>query len=244
MTKSTDTISKLEGEIERLKSENMALLKVASHDIRSPLNKIFALVNLLKMSDKPLSEEQQGYIHNIEMVLSDALHKMRNLMDLRTIESDSVILNIESIDIGALIAKVTRDHKILATRKNLTLSPQVISLELLTDKLAITRIVDQLLSNAIKFSPTGSAIKVVLEEDQEFAKFSVIDGGYGIKEEEQVDLFRKFKVLSTHATGGESKTGLGLFIAQCNAELLGGKISYDNDVNSKFTLKIPILKLA
>ena len=165
-------------------------------------------------------------------------------MDLQTIEAKAVSLNIESIDLGALIAKITREHKALAARKNITLLPEVVSLELLADKLAITRIADQLLSNAIKFSPAGTNIQIELKEDLEFAKFSVIDGGYGIKEEEQVDLFRKFKVLSTHATGGESKTGLGLFIAQCNADLLGGKISYENNENSKFTLAIPILKLA
>ena len=244
MTEGEMDLAQLKAEIARLTMENEALLKLASHDMRSPLNKIFALVNLIKMTDDPLSQEQQDYLQSMEAILSDGLHRMRNLMDLRAIENEEIKAHWQPFDIAALLNKLVREHQPIAHRKNITLSLRAESLTTMSDKLILSRIVDQLLSNAVKFSPLGSEIELLLHAGDNDYIISIFDGGYGISDTEQDELFKKFKVLSTPTTGGETKTGLGLFIAQFNAKRLGGKISYDNMNGSQFIIDLPYTAMA
>jgi signal transduction histidine kinase len=244
MSDTDKMINDLKLEIERLKADNSALLKLASHDVRSPLNKVFALVNLLKMADGSLSDEQLDYIANIEMVLSDGLHHMRNLMDLRAIENEAIKMHLEVLEIGSVVKRVVREQVPLAERKRISLKMKESSINTNSDRLIIIRILDQLLSNALKFSPENTEVGVFLDDGNDYFSISVVDGGYGISENEQTELFKKFKVLSTTSTGGESKTGLGLFIAQQYARKLGGSIRYDNSDKSTFILELPKMTLA
>ena len=240
MTDKEQKIKQLEEEVERLTAEKNSLLKVASHDIRSPLNKIFALVNLIKMADGELNSEQEGYLSKIETVLNDGLSKMRNLMELRAIENDEIKLRFEEIDLRAVLTRIVREYQIICNRKkiNLVLSAETVSTT--TDKLSVVRILDQLLANALKFSPVSGNVLVTLSAEEEVVQIDVIDAGYGIKPEEQVDLFKKFKVLSTPTTGGESRTGLGLYIAKYYAEKLAGSLTYTNEeAGSTFSLTLP-----
>ena len=234
----------LEQEIERLIAENKALLKLASHDLRSPLNKIFALVNLMKMTDESLSEEQQSYLQNIELVLSDSLQRMRNLTELRAIENNNVELHWEPVEMANLVRKLVSEYVPSAERKEIKLVAEVEPVKTTTDKLLFSRILDQLISNAIKFSPENSEIIITLKPGADKCHITVVDGGYGIEEKEQGDLFKKYKVLSARATAGESKTGIGLYIAQESITKLGGRITYDNRNGSRFTLELPYVRMA
>ena len=143
-----------------------------------------------------------------------------------------------------MISRSLREHKVSAERKNIRFQFTDEPVTTHSDRLSLLRIFDQLMTNAIKFTPLGKTIKIKLRQEKNFALLSVIDGGYGIREEEQEFLFQKFKVLSTPVTGGESKTGIGLFIAQWNAKNIGGEISYENVNESTFTLKLPLVQLA
>ena len=244
MNKQDNTIEELRLEIERLQAENSALLKLASHDLRAPLNKIYALTNLLKMTDDSLSGEQQGYIDNIEVVLSDGLRLMRNMTELRAIESDELKVQRQNIDIAALVRKIVREFEPAAEKKHIKIVTDIEPVESVSDSLAISRILDQLISNALKFSPPNSEIGIQLQAGEDKFSIIVVDGGFGIKEEEQPGLFKKFVVLSSPVTGGESKTGIGLYIAQRSANMLGGQVSYSNKNGSSFILELPVTRMA
>lgn len=237
-------IAKLKQQVETLEQEKKALFKIVSHDIRSPMNKLFALIGLLKMTKETLSEEQVNYLDKMELVISDGLNKLRNLMDLRAIEGDGVDTLPVSLNLSKLITHMINDYSPAAARKNIKINVTASPITLETDKLTCQRVLDQLISNAIKFSPVGSSVTIKLKEHDDVANIHVIDGGYGISEEEQADLFKKFKVLSTHATGGESSTGLGLFIAQWMAHNIGGRIEYTNKQSSEFIFRVPKTAIA
>ena len=244
MNKQDNTIEELRLEIERLQAENSALLKLASHDLRAPLNKIYALTNLLKMTDDSLSEEQQGYLDNIEVVLSDGLRLMRNMTELRAIESDELKVQRQNIDIAALVRKIVREFEPAAEKKHIKIVTDIVPVESVSDSLVISRTLDQLISNALKFSPPNSEIGIQLQAGEDKFSIIVVDGGFGIKEEEQPGLFKKFVVLSSPVTGGESKTGIGLYIAQRSANMLGGQVSYSNKNGSSFILELPVTRMA
>lgn len=234
----------LAARIAELERENIALLKVASHDVRSPLNKLFALLSLLRLSSDDLSDEQKGYIDKMEIVLSDGLSKMKNLMDLRAIEMGKIELFREQLNLGKLLTRIVSDHRINAQRKNISIDYKPIDAITFSDRLGFTRVLDQLLSNAVKFSPESSRIIVTLQDHEEEIIISVTDGGYGIGEHEQQELFKKFKPLTPRPTGAESTMGIGLFIAQENARLLSGVISYENKMKSVFRFRIKKFRLA
>ena len=239
-------ITELEERIAELERINKALVKVASHDVRSPLNKLYALVGLFKLSEGPISEEQQSYLKKMEVVISDGLNKMKNIMDLHAIETAGVNTMPQSIDIVLLTQRMIREFITIAKRKNIEInfSSSSKSVKLYIDRLSYIRILDQLLSNAYKFTPEGKTIQLHIEDEADQCVISVIDGGYGIKESEQALLYQKFKVLSSTATGGESCVGLGLYLAQWNAHNMGGDIKYENTSGSTFSLTLPKVRMA
>jgi len=238
------SLTELKAELEKAEKENASLMKVVAHDLRSPLNKLLALIGLFKMSDGPLSEEQIDYLNKMGLVIADGLSKMRNLMDLRLVDDNSIKTNYEVIDLAKLIRKTIAEFQSALDRKNITINYQDGKLGVDTDSLSCLRILDQLLSNAIKYSPIDSKISIKLSEDNEGVAIQFVDGGYGISQEEQKLLFNKFKVLSTRTTGGESATGIGLYIAQKMAVHIGGKISYENADGSMFIFRLPKIRLA
>ena len=244
MTTPGMTIDQLKAELERVQADNKALIKLASHDMRSPLNKLYALVNLLKMTDDPLSEEQLGYLDNMELVLSEGLQQMRNLVDLRAIEQDQLQLNLEKLDLAALLTRIVREYTPVAARTGIKIATKLEPVITISDRLLLARILDQLLTNAIKFSPAKAEIRVLLQSTADKFTITVIDGGYGIAEEEQAELFKKFKVLSSRPTGGETNRGLGLYLARKNVEKLRGSIHYRNDQASAFIIAMPLTSLA
>lgn len=244
MTTPEKTIDQLKEELEKLQAENEALLKLVSHDMRSPLNKLFALVNLLKMTDEPFSEEQLVYLENMEIVLSDGLQQMRNLVELRALAHDQVETNLEALDIVALLNRVLREYSPIADRKGIKITREFEPVKTISDRLLIARILDQLLTNAIKFSPSSSEIRVRLESTDDKFIIVVTDGGYGLEPPEQADLFKKFKVLSSRTTKGEAKRGLGLYLARKYVEKLRGSIRYQNDTGSTFIVELPKTSLA
>ena len=128
-------------------------------------------------------------------------------------------------------------------RKNqvveLTIEPN--SLNLKTDEDVLRRIIENIFSNAIKFSEPGKTIHIKLSEEHEFAILSVKDEGPGIEQAELPKLFEMFQKLSARPTGGESSTGLGLSIVKALVERLQGKIEVHSEIGkgTEFVIHIP-----
>ena len=237
-------IEELETKIAELEKEKYSLLKIVSHDLRSPFNKLFALIGLFKLSEDEVSSEQANYLEKMELVISDALSKMRNLLDLKSIEGDGINVLYEPVNLSKIISKLIIENESATERKNLNIVFVAKQVVVETDKLSIIRILDQLISNAIKYSPLKSDITLAMEENDDEVLIRITDGGYGISKIEQKDLFIKFMVLSSRTTAGESALGLGLFIAQSMAKNIGATIEYENQDGSTFIFRLPKTKLA
>ena len=242
----TLSIEELKSLLEASEKEKKALLKLAVHDLRSPMNKLFALVGLFKISDEPLTDEQAGYLDKMELVIRDGLSRMRNLMDLKTIEDGDANAEtlIEHFNVSKLVQKVIREYIPDAARKNIEISFKEGDFFTSTNRISFLRILDQLISNAIKFSPERSNILIEMEEGEDDLIVRITDGGRGIADEDIPKLYKKFAPLSTRPTGGESSTGIGLFIASWMARKIGGSIDYTNNNKSVFTLRMPKVSLA
>ncbi len=238
------SIEHLRTELEASEKDKKALLKLAVHDLRSPLNKLFAIIGLFKLLDDELTTEQASYLDKMELVISDGLSSMRNLTDLKAIEDGGIEPFFEPISVGKMVHKVIREQLLDANRKKIEISFSEKELNISTDKFSCLRVLDHLLSNAIKFSPKESKILIDVEAEANDVLIHITDGGEGISQQEQLRLYKKFTPLSTRTTGGESTTGLGLFLATSLAKKIGGNIEYANDNDSVFTLRLPKVSFA
>ena len=228
-------------ELERASTAKDTFLASMSHELRTPLNAIIGFTGLLLMGlPGPLNEEQEKQLRTIESGGKHLLSLINDILDVAKIQSGKVQLAIEEVDCKAVIQDVVTALRPAAAKKSLDLQVRVPdgSLVALTDKRAITQILLNLMSNAIKFTERGS---VSLHADggrgSRSIEFEISDTGRGMDPEELSKLFQPFTQVGEKKAEG---TGLGLHLSQKLAELLGGSIAVKSEwgKGSTFTLTL------
>jgi two-component system, sensor histidine kinase and response regulator len=219
-------------------------LGMASHDLRNPIASIQGFSNILLDHGKTLPEETKiEFLQSIHKVSHDMLILLEDLLDISVIESGKLDLRFQRGSLKQLVEERVRMYQVMADRKNIT-THLVIGevLEFDFDPNRISQVIDNLLTNAIKFSPSGKDIYISLEVKDSRAKFSIRDQGPGISPEDQDKLFKHFQKLKAKPTGNETSHGLGLAIAKKMIEAHNGKISVDSHSESgaTFSFEIPM----
>jgi signal transduction histidine kinase/DNA-binding response OmpR family regulator/CHASE3 domain sensor protein/putative methionine-R-sulfoxide reductase with GAF domain len=229
----------------RYKSEFLANM---SHELRTPLNSILLLSRLLAENDQEnLSPEQVEYATVIQSSGNGLLGLIDEILDLSKIEAGKMELDYATVsikeirdDMHALFAPVARDKGLEFGITIAQSVPPVIE----TDKMRLEQILKNLVSNALKFTATGSVhIAIKLHEgNAQMLCFSVRDTGIGVAPEKQHHIFEAFQQADGSTKRKYGGTGLGLSISRELAKLLGGEISLTSVVNqgSEFTLFLPM----
>jgi signal transduction histidine kinase len=219
-------------------------LGVASHDLRNPLVSIRGISQYLQ-SERfgPLNEGQTEMISTIVDTSAFMLTLVEDLLEISELESDSFETNVEDIPIAELAAHAQRLHQSSAERKQISLVLQDHS-EAATapvDRKLITRVLDNLLSNAIKFTFPETKVLVSLKASDESVDIVVEDEGPGIPPDEFDRLFKEFSRTSAQPTGGESSSGIGLYIVREIAQRHNANITAENrdSGGARFTLSLP-----
>ena len=166
-----------------------------------------------------------------------------NLLDVNAIEQGKFTSVVEPCDIRALIELSVENNQPWAAKKGIELRVGTSAgLWARADRAATLQILDNLISNALKYSPPGTTVHVHTLPETNYALMSVRDEGPGISDEDQKKLFQKFTRLSARPTGGESSTGLGLAIVKRLAEAMSGTIRCHSapGAGSTFTLRLPV----
>ena len=231
-------------EASRMKS---AFIANMSHELRTPLNAIIGFTGALLMKlPGPLTPDQDKQLNIIRTSARHLLSLINDILDVAKIEAGKVTLQVEIIGCQDLVAQTADTLRPLAAQKGLALSLELpgepIMIE--SDKRALTQIIINLMNNAIKFTDAG-AIKVslarALVEGKMVARFSVADTGVGIRAEDQTKLFQAFSQLDSTSTRHAEGAGLGLYLCQNLANLLGGALSFSSEYGkgSVFSLTLP-----
>jgi two-component system sensor histidine kinase/response regulator len=217
------------GLLAELNSDKQKIIGIVSHDLKGPLNRVFALGQLLSISGDNFTDEQKEYIGKIHQIVADGLTMMRNLLDNRRLDEKGIELHAEMVNVTAVVGSVVKNYVVIADKKKIVIqfTPQPISQ--VTDKTCVNRIVDNLLSNAIKFSPPGKVIVVAVREEAGYVEISVKDEGPGISAEDRLKLYQKYQRLSARPTGGETATGLGLYLVHAMTSKMKGEIRCDSE---------------
>ena len=217
------------------------ILGTVAHDLKNPLTIITFSADLLPSNTDP------AQIKRIAKAISEASSRMRdlitNLLDANAIEQGLFTSNIQCCDLNLLVAQCVENNEPAAAKKQINIcagySEKVLAK---ADRAATMQILENLLSNALKFSPPNTRIHVHTLPEKDHVAVTVRDEGPGISEADRAKLFKKFSRLTAQPTGGESSTGLGLSIVKRLAESMSGTILCQSELGSgaKFTLRLPI----
>ncbi|MFZ5950048.1 MAG: ATP-binding protein, partial [Candidatus Rifleibacteriota bacterium] len=236
-------------DLERLRQLNEMknkFLGIAAHDLRAPLALIQSYIDLINNSDVCADEEQRNYFFNkVKTTAQRMFNLINDLLDISAIESGNLQLELKPHDIMAFMKETIENHELTAKVKNIKIVgdlPKNLPRAAI-DIRRLTQVVDNLISNAVKFSPKGTTITVKAEVQANFINISVIDQGQGIPEAELSKLFQEFGKTSVKPTDGEKSTGLGLAIVKKIVTGHGGKVGVTSKVGqgSTFSLTLPVL---
>ncbi len=213
----------------RLEEENhekVNILKVVSHDLRAPFGKIKGLVGLLKDPTATPTEKEQ-YFSYIYTTIDQGIDLIRQLLEAHSVNSATscqpvAVEQFMNDFVQTMQGQLKRKQHLL----KVNIAPEVSSLT--TDTLLLTRILDNLVSNASKFSEPNKTIWLRVWKEDTITYFAVRDEGPGISEADQKKLFHKFQKLSNRPTAGEDSTGLGLAITKALVEQLNGNIQVNS----------------
>ncbi|HEY0100674.1 MAG TPA: ATP-binding protein, partial [Pyrinomonadaceae bacterium] len=201
-------------EIAELREEFLAL---TTHDLRSPLTVISGVISFFTSGRLgELSPEQKNMVGMMERNTQNLIELVNDLLDAAKLESGSLQLELASTDLPALIHEICEPLEPLASEKGIALT-QELPAELppvRADRAKLRRVIVNLLSNALKFTPKGGRVAVRAEETGAGIRISVADTGVGIAAQDIPLLFDKYEQARHRATRGEKGTGLGLYITR------------------------------
>lgn len=237
-----DEVEKEKKKLEKLNREKNEFLGMTAHDMKNPVYNIAMLAKLLRDEDLE-REEIREFAQDLVDTSDRMLELITSLVDLNRIEQGLVRLNPEVIDAMLIIRQAVDAYAERAKEKNIDIhfETDMKHLIMITDRNAFMQILDNLVSNAIKYSPPGKNVYLKLSESSEKIRFEVRDEGPGISEADQKQLFKKFAKLSAKPTGDESSTGLGLSIVQRYADLIKAKVWCESEPGkgANFILESP-----
>jgi signal transduction histidine kinase len=234
-------------ELTEINQQMNSILGVAAHDIRNSAGAIYSFSDLLfenLKSQEKLKDEVE--ISKIIFNASDNLLRLvTDLLDLSKIESGKITLEKSLNDYNAFIENRVNLHQIIARKKNINIFfDKSLDLQnILFDPVYLSEAIDNLISNAIKYSNADSEIRISLKIiDQKWLRTEVKDFGIGIHNSELDKLFKPFSKTTNKPTSGEVSSGLGLAIAQKVVILHGGIIGVESEINvgSTFYFIIPL----
>jgi len=239
-----DDITKAK-EIDRMKTE---FISITSHELRTPLATIKNCISLIfKESAGPINENQRKFLDIARRNIDRLAALINNLLDLSKIESGKMELERTGCDLNKIVQEVIDTFEPLAKDKNISLKAELWEglPQIQIDRNKIIQVINNLVSNALKFTEARKSITVSASfygADKNFIQMSVQDEGAGIEKKDFDKLFKKFQQLDSSMTRKVSGTGLGLSICKQIVELHGGKIWVESELGkgSKFSFILPV----
>ncbi len=228
-------------QVEEMKTN---FLQLVTHDLKTPVARIQGLAEmLLRKSDSVSSDREKTLEHIIHS--TDELNRfITSILELHKVESNRLQLNKESKDVNQLIERATENFRAQARSANITLQAELDPLfPIRVDTALIAKVINNLIDNALKYSPPGSKVTIRSFEENDWVVVSVTDQGIGMTEEEIENLFTRFYRAKNDTTTQVSGTGLGLYLTKDFVEAHHGKVEVvsASGKGSTFSIKLPLV---
>jgi signal transduction histidine kinase len=226
-------------QLEQVNNEKDGLIGIVAHDLRAPLNRSAALAELIATIGH-LSPEQDKFAQMIKKVSDEGGRLIQDLLELNAYESQQLGVEWANVDLALVIDHSLHGFSKAAEDKSIEIHWQPLKTMGNTDEKLLGRILDNLISNAIKFTPQGKSIQISILQEKDKNWILVQDEGPGITQEDQKKMFLKFQRLTARPTAGESSTGLGLSIVKALATRIHAELSFVSTMGKGTTFKIGI----
>jgi len=226
-------------ELDRLKDEFIALV---SHELRTPLTSIRGYTELLLDGEAgELTDDQRQFLGVVERNSHRLLHLVGDLLFLAQVEAGKLVLDVGALDLGSVASESVETARPQAEAKGITLTLATGPVPLIAgDRARIAQLLDNLVSNAIKFTPEAGRVDVRVRALRNQAILEVRDSGMGIPAGEQEFLFQRFFRTSTAAEQAIQGTGLGLAISKAIVDAHAGRITVASEEGSGTTFRVAL----
>jgi signal transduction histidine kinase len=218
------------------------LVSTIVHDIRNPISAGVSLNSVLL--EEIENEEHRKLIEAANDRLENALTLAGELLELSAMEDDNFVLEKEVLELKTFLPSITNSFQATANEHDIKLQLDIKTdlPQIRVNKEKMSRALNNLMSNALKFTPEGGSVTLNTILQGGFLKIELIDTGIGIPSEQIPSLFDKFTEAKREGLRGETTTGLGLSITKQIIELHGGSISVFSTVDegTTFTIKLPV----
>jgi len=232
--------------LKRLAAERDHLMDMASHDIKKPVIVIEEITRTIQDDNKDLLADNPSMAELLSLLskTSGRLNTfVQDFLEMRVIENGNMVLNQSRCNLNALVIEVVVKLQAVASRKCITIETKLgDDLPIVNiDENRISQVLENLIGNAIKFSPENLKVVVSTKSKENFVVCNISDQGPGIINEDKPKLFKRFSRLSNKPTANESSTGLGLSICKELIDLHNGTIAVENnlDKGANFRFTIP-----
>ncbi len=230
--------------LEILNEDKNRFLRIAAHDIRNPADAILQSQAMLREEiDHMLDEDQKELFTIFEQAPEAILQLLNEILDIAVLEASEVELQFTETDIVNVISKIVLFNSSIAHSKNIKLETDGLPEKLVIniDRVKIEQVLNNLVSNAIKYSEENTKVTLSINDTPDALVFCVEDQGLGIPKDQQEKLFKPFSTAGVKATRGERSTGLGLSIVKKIIEKHHGEIWFESTVKvgSKFYFSLP-----
>ena len=246
LKESRDLIIEQNKKLTALNKEKTEILGIAAHDLKNPLSNIKGLAEIIEtMVDDLEKEEVVDTAKKIRTSSEFMFQIISDLLDVNAIEEGKIKINFEPFNIVDVTNRTIDKYIMKSTEKsiNLRFEPQIEESYVMGDVIKTIQVLDNLISNALKFSPFNGNIWVIVKSDIE-NKITIVevkDEGPGISQEDMSKLFGKFAKLTAKPTNNENSTGLGLSIVKKLVENMKGNIWCESELGkgTSFFLSLP-----
>lgn len=217
-------------ELARLNAEKDEFMAIAAHDLRAPLATVRGFAELLRDGRLREEEKRTAAVEAMHTQATRMLGLVTDFLGAHAVECATLPMRTERIDLAVVAREACARHEPTAMTKQQTLTGPngIAAVWAEADPALLAQVVDNFVSNALKFSPRGGAIRLGVGLRDGFGRIDVRDNGSGIPNGEQPALFRKFGRTSTRPTAGESSHGLGLAVAKRLASVMSGRVGCES----------------
>jgi signal transduction histidine kinase len=236
------TIEKQSVELEKLIEDKDHIIAVLAHDLRNPLGNIGVLAQMLILETD--EGEKKKLLEMIGRASSNAHVLVKDVLEMASLEQSGSPITLQPIVIPVIINEVIQSQKSNAERKGIQINVDKTEVAdtVLADPTYFRQVIENLVSNALKFSTTGKNVEISIISRDVDIQIRVRDHGQGVPIGEEDKLFKKFSRLSPQPTAGESSSGLGLSLVKRYMELMKGRVWYERPVDKGAIFVVEFLK--
>jgi signal transduction histidine kinase len=236
------TIEKQSAELEKLIEDKDNIIRILAHDLRNPLANISVLTKLLEKEVK--SEGPKELIDMIGSASSNAQVLVKHVLEMATLEYRDGGIKLLPTNIPTVVNEVVQSFKQASEIKGISIRTGDFDKYsmVMADLTYLRLVLENLVSNAVKYSPAGKEINLSMADTNQKLQIRVRDYGAGIPVDEEDRLFKKFSRLSVQPTAGESSNGLGLSLVKRYMELMNGKVWFERPEDGGSIFAIELLK--